>query len=104
MKTEIYSKKKLISLYKDLAQRIGVQPTKKLWNEDAKTPSDMPIRMNFRTWNNFVKKCGGVPYSPHLSDLAEKNKILAHKGKRSFAWKGGRIKIFQIRIICNNIL
>lgn len=84
------SKTHLISLFKDLELRLGKQPTKKQWNEDANTPSDMPIKMNFRTWNNFVKKCGGEPYKPYLSDLAIKNKILAKKGKRSSHWKGGR--------------
>ena len=91
MKIQIYSKKKLIWLYKDLAQRLGKQPTKKQWSEDANTPSDMPIRMRFGCWQNFVKICGDVPYKPHISGLARKNTILAHKGKRSFSWKGGRV-------------
>jgi hypothetical protein len=69
-----------------------VQPTRKQWIEDANTPSDMPIRMNFGSWNEFVKKAGGNPYKPYLSELAIKNKILAKKGKRSTHWKGGRIK------------
>jgi hypothetical protein len=50
----------------------------------------MPVRMEFGTWNNLVKECGYEPYKPHLSELAEKNKILAHKGKRSYHWKGGK--------------
>ena len=54
------------------------------------TPSDMPIRMNFGNWNAFVKACGFEPYKPYLSELAKKNRDLAHKGKRSFAWKGGK--------------
>lgn len=52
----------------------------------------MPIRMNFKSWNNFVIECGGKPQKPYLSELAQKNRNLAHKGKRSTAWKGGRIK------------
>lgn len=67
-------------------------PTKKQWNEDVKTPSDMPIRMAFGTWNKFVIACGEKPYKPYLSELAKKNTILAHKGKRSMHWKGGKIK------------
>ena len=90
MKHQPYSKKKLISLYKDLAQKIGSQPTRKQWNEDAMTPSDMPIRQNFGTWNDFVIACGFKPYKPYLSELAIKNKILAKKGKRSSHWKGGK--------------
>jgi hypothetical protein len=52
----------------------------------------MPVRVNFGTWNNFVKEAGGIPNKPYLSELAKKNRDLAHKGKRSFAWKGGRHK------------
>jgi len=52
----------------------------------------MPVRMRFGTWNNFVKECGFEPYKPYLSELARKNSILAHKGKRSKHWKGGRTK------------
>ena len=90
MEHQNYSKTKLICLYKDLAQRLGSQPTKKQWNEDVMTPSDMPIRQAFGTWNNFVIACGFKPYKPHLSELAIKNKILAKKGKRSSHWKGGK--------------
>jgi len=54
------------------------------------TPSDMPIRMKFGRWNDFVLACGFEPYKPYLSELAKKNRDLAHKGKRSFAWKGGK--------------
>ena len=86
------TKTKLIWLFKDLAQRIGAQPTKKQWIEDAQTPSDMPIRMSFGNWNSFVIACGYKPNKPYLSELAKKNSALAHKGRRSFNWKGGRIK------------
>jgi len=51
----------------------------------------MPIRMRFGNWNNFVTACGYEPKKPYLSELAKKNRDLAHKGKRSFNWKGGRI-------------
>lgn len=52
----------------------------------------MPVRMRFGNWNNFVRECGFEPYKPYLSELAKKNSVLAHKGKRSFRWKGGRVK------------
>jgi len=52
----------------------------------------MPVRMNFGQWNNLVRACGRKPYKPYLSELAKKNSRLAHKGKRSFHWKGGKIK------------
>ena len=86
------TKKKLIWLFRDLAQRLGSQPTKQQWNEDVKTPSDMPIRMSFGSWNNFVSACGYEPYKPYLSELAKRNRDLAIRGRRSPNYKGGRIK------------
>ena len=52
----------------------------------------MPVRMHFGTWNKFIKQAGFEPRKPYLSELARKNSILAHKGKRSKHWKGGIIK------------
>jgi len=92
MKTQNYSKIQLILLLKDLAQRLDGLPTKKQWLEDAKTPSDMPIRMNFGNWTNFVKEAGYEPRVPEISIQARLNTIKAHRGHRSTAWKGGRIK------------
>jgi len=56
------------------------------------TPSDMPVRMNFRTWNNLVIEAGFEPYKPYLSELAKQNSVKARKGKRGGNWSGGRIK------------
>lgn len=67
-----------------------MQPTKKQWIGDVNTPSDMPIRMRFGNWSNFLIEAGYKPRKPYLSDLARKNSILAHIGKRSCNWKGGR--------------
>ena len=92
MKMKVYSKIELISLLKDLAQRIGGLPTKKQWLEDAKTPSDMPVRMNFGNWTNFIKEAGYEPRVPEISIQARLNTIKTHRGHRSTAWKGGRIK------------
>lgn len=69
-----------------------MQPTKKQWSEGADTPSDMPIRMNFGNWTNFVKECGFEPLKSEISIQARLNSIKAHKGHRSTAWKGGKIK------------
>lgn len=87
-----WNKENLIELYKKICKEEKKQITRKEWTNHSETPSDMPIRIKFRTWNNFVKECGFQPKSPHLSDLARKNSMLAHKGKIGFAWKGGRIK------------
>lgn len=90
MNTATYSKTQLISLLKDLAQRLGELPRKRQWIEDVNTPSDMPIRMNFKNWTNFLKEAGYEPRIPEISIQARLNTIRAHKGKQSFAWKGGR--------------
>jgi len=69
-----------------------VQPTKKHWNEDLKTPSDMPIRMNFGNWTNFVKACGYEPLKSEISIQARLNSIKSRTGKKGGNNKGGRIK------------
>ena len=91
MKIQKYSKQELISLFKDLAQKVGATPTKKQWNEAANTPSDMVIRCQFGRWNEFVEACGFERYQPHLTELAQQNRNKAKRGKRSTNWKGGRI-------------
>lgn len=85
-----WTKECLIELFLNLSK--DKQMTRKQWNKHPNAPSDMPIRCLFKTWNNFIKECNGTPYQPHLSERAKQNSILAHRGKRSFAWKGGRIK------------
>jgi len=87
-----WTKGSLISLYKTICAKENHQLTRKEWNEHPDCPSEMPIRINFRTWNNFVEECGFKPNKPYLSDLARENSRKAHKGKRSCAWKGGKIK------------
>jgi hypothetical protein len=52
----------------------------------------MPIRMNFGSWTNFVIACGYKPLKSQVSITARLNSIKAHKGHRSMAWKGGKIK------------
>lgn len=88
----IYSKTLLISLFKDLAHQSGKQPTKKQWNEAVNTPSEMPIRMNFGNWTNFVKACGYEPLKSEISIQARLNSIKARTGKKGGNNKGGKIK------------
>lgn len=85
-----WTKNELITLFKKISN--GHQMTRKAWISNPETPSDMPIRCLFGTWNNFIKECGGEPYKPYLSELAQKNRDTAHRGKKSCAWKGGIIK------------
>ena len=86
-----WTKEKMICLFKDLELRLGRKPKRKDWNEDSNTPSDMPVRMKFGNWNKFLIACGHKPYNPSFTDEARENSRKAHKDKRSFNWKGGRI-------------
>jgi hypothetical protein len=52
----------------------------------------MPIRMNFGNWTQFMIDSGYEPHKPYFSLLAQENRNKAHIGKRSMAWKGGKIK------------
>lgn len=90
MKTKKWTKESLIRLFTKLSR--NKQMTRKEWIKHPKTPSDMPVRCLFGNWNTFVLSCGGIPYKPYLTELAHRNKVIAHKGKRSCAWKGGRIR------------
>ncbi len=92
MKARIYSKTMLISLLKDLEQKLGSQPTKKQWIEDAMTPSDMPIRMRFGNWTTFLLAAGYPLRVSEFSVQARLNSINARKGKTGGNNKGGRIK------------
>ena len=82
MKIRIYSKKKLIFLLKKWAREHGETPSKRQWNEDANTPSDIPYRINFGSWGKALKICNLMP------------KDRPHKGRKV----GGRNK-FHKRII-----
>lgn len=92
IKNKKWTKEALISLYKKLCEKTGHQLTKLEWNNHPESPSDMPIRFNFGNWNNFVAECGFKIQKPYLSELARENSRKAHLGKRSCAWRGGRIK------------
>lgn len=86
-----FSKDDLISLFKQLENEIGKQPTKKEWKRDPRTPSDMPVRKNFGNWNNFVIACGGKPVKPKFNKKARINSANARRGKPGGNNKGGRI-------------
>ena len=61
MKKEIWTKENLIKLYQSICEKEKRQITKKEWNFRDDTPSDIPIRTKFRTWNKFVELCGFTP-------------------------------------------
>ena len=69
-----------------------MMPTKKQWLEDTTTPSDMPIRVNFGSWTNFIRACGKEPRVSEFTNEARANSIKARKGKRGGNNKGERRK------------
>lgn len=52
----------------------------------------MPIRMNFGNWTQFMIDAGYEPHKPYFSIQAQEGRNKAHVGKRSMAWKGGKIR------------
>lgn len=52
----------------------------------------MPVRMRFGNWTSFMIEAGFEPHKPYFSLEAIENRNKAHRGKRSFNWKGGRHK------------
>lgn len=89
------NKEKLISLFYELEVELGEQPTKKQWLESVNTPSDMPIRLNFGNWTNFVIACGKDPRKPEIGITAKLNSIQARVGRKGGNNKGGRLKNAQ---------
>lgn len=53
-------------------------------------PSEMAYRTAFGSWGNALRQCGYEPLKSRPSKKCIGNSVKAHKGKRSFAWKGGR--------------
>lgn len=52
----------------------------------------MPIRMRFGSWTKFLIAAGYTPRISEFSIQARLNSIKAHKGVKSFNWKGGKHK------------
>jgi len=57
---------------------------------DAHTPSDMPIRMNFGNWVNFIVEAGYKPKKSEFTALARINSANARRNKIGGNNKGGR--------------
>lgn len=81
----------LISLLKEWVRRHGEIPSRQQWLEDANTPvSDGIFRQRFGSWGNALRECGFEPKKPYPSKKCIDNSIKVHKGKKSFASKGGK--------------
>lgn len=87
-----WTQEKLTWAFKKLTERLGTRPTLKQWLEDAQTPNNVSFRREFGSWNNFVKAMGYEPIKPNLSEVARRNAAKAHRGRRSFNWKGGKVR------------
>jgi len=55
-------------------------------------PSSQAYRYHFGSWSGAIKEAGFEPLQAQISEQCMIAMIKAHKGKRSFAWKGGRRK------------
>ena len=88
------TRKKLISLYLDLEQRLGFQPTKKQWIEDSITPSDMPIRKLFGGWINMLKCINREPlrFCPTKNGFT---RIGTRNKSRKRIIENGYIKVYE---------
>lgn len=53
-------------------------------------PSSNPVRARFGSWGRGLVAAGLKVKEPIISKLCRERMIAAHKGRRSFAWKGGR--------------
>jgi len=82
----------LILLLKEWAQKNGETPSRRQWVADVDTPSDGIYRIRFGSWGEALKLAGLEAKKPTISPQCRQATIKAHKGKRSYAWKGGRIK------------
>lgn len=53
-------------------------------------PSSNPVRSQFGSWGKGLVAAKLEAKKPTISALCRENMIKAHKGKTSFAWRGGR--------------
>lgn len=54
-------------------------------------PSSGPCRSRFGSWSRALLAAKLEVKKPTISPLCREKMILAHKGKTSFHWKGGRV-------------
>lgn len=80
----------LIALMQEWAKKHGETPSQSQWDSDPTVPSSNPVRVTFGSWAKGLRAAGLKVKKPTISALCRQRLIAAHKGKRSFAWKGGR--------------
>lgn len=82
----------LITLLKLWAEKHGETPSKNQINNDKDMPSDGIYRTRFGSYGNALRIAGLEVKKPMPGMLCKEKMVIAHRGKRSFAWKGGKIK------------
>lgn len=86
-----YSKEKLISILKNYAREHGAPPTKRELNSNTTLPSDMAYRKAFGSWGNALQKAGFEIPKPYPSEQCIRAMTKAHRGRKGFNNKGGKI-------------
>jgi hypothetical protein len=77
---------------KDWALAHGETPSRRQLNADVSMPSDGIYRIRFGSYGAALKIAGLVVKKPIPGKLCKERRNASHKGKRSFNWRGGRIK------------
>lgn len=91
-KKQIWDDEKLKNVFYKLERELGRLPYKEEWKKCDYTPSDMPLRMLYGNWTNFLIACERNPRQPKISSLCRKNSIISRKDKKGGNNKGGYIK------------
>jgi len=91
-KNQKYTKEKLIKILKDWVKTNNRLPSRDICDDDKSLPSSLTYRKYFGSWGKAVKAAGFEPLKSVISPQCRAATIKAHKGKRSYNWKGGRIK------------
>ena len=92
MRPQKYTKEILIGLLQRWKRDGGSNLSRRQLKEVAYMPSERPFIETFGSWSNALRAAGIEPQKPHPSPQCLMAVIRAHKGKRSFNWKGGVIK------------
>ena len=87
----MYDKKELLKVLLDLSNENNDIPTKRMLNSRKDLPSEMAYRTAFGSWGNALREAGFEPKKPSPSKKCMDNMVKAHKGKKGYKNKGGRI-------------
>lgn len=92
MSHQRYTKLLLLQLLQEWVTRTGRIPSRDLCDRESSLPSSLTYRKYFGSWGNAVREAGYEPLKSTISPQCREATIKAHRGRQSYAWKGGRIK------------